>query len=137
MPILSNPRHERFAQELAKGKSASEAYVIAGYQKDDGNACRLTGNDKVQARIAELKERSAMRTELTVASITENLLRISEKAEQLGEASGLAVARAAQMDAAKLNGLIVERTENVNLNHDISGELPTDEEWEQEHATKQ
>ena len=27
MPVLPNPRHERFAQELAKGKSADAAYV--------------------------------------------------------------------------------------------------------------
>ena len=25
MPVLSNPKHERFAQELAKGESADEA----------------------------------------------------------------------------------------------------------------
>jgi len=30
MPALGNPRHERFAQELAKGKTADEAYEIAG-----------------------------------------------------------------------------------------------------------
>lgn len=137
MPILSNPRHERFAQELAKGKSADEAYQEAGYKPDRGNASRLTAKDSIRTRVNEIQNRGAIRAELTVASITENLMRIAEKAEQLGEASGLAVARAAQMDAAKLNGLIVERSENVNINHDISGELPTDEEWEQEHATRQ
>jgi hypothetical protein len=31
MGILTNPRHELFVQELAKGKSASEAYATAGY----------------------------------------------------------------------------------------------------------
>jgi phage terminase small subunit len=30
MPVLSNPKHERFAQELAKGKTADEAYQLAG-----------------------------------------------------------------------------------------------------------
>lgn len=30
MPALDNPRHERFAQELAKGKTADEAYQTAG-----------------------------------------------------------------------------------------------------------
>lgn len=30
MTALSNPKHERFAQELAKGKTATEAYVVAG-----------------------------------------------------------------------------------------------------------
>ena len=32
MGILANPRHERFAQALAKGKTATEAYVEAGYE---------------------------------------------------------------------------------------------------------
>jgi phage terminase small subunit len=32
MPILENPRHEAFARELAKDKSAPEAYEIAGFR---------------------------------------------------------------------------------------------------------
>ncbi len=32
MPALSNPRHEMFARELAKGKTADEAYEAAGLQ---------------------------------------------------------------------------------------------------------
>ena len=31
MPTLQNPRHERFAQELATGQTADAAYVLAGY----------------------------------------------------------------------------------------------------------
>ena len=67
MAALKNARHERFAQELAKGKSASEAYRVAGYKPDDGNAIRLTGNDKVKARLAELSERIAEKAEWTAA----------------------------------------------------------------------
>ena len=44
---LKNPKHERFAQELAKGKSATEAYRLAGYKPDDGHASRLAGNGRV------------------------------------------------------------------------------------------
>jgi phage terminase small subunit len=32
MPILSNPRHEKFAQAFARGKSATEAHKEAGYK---------------------------------------------------------------------------------------------------------
>jgi hypothetical protein len=42
MPALSNPRHERFAQELATGKSATEALAASGYQSDRRNGTRLT-----------------------------------------------------------------------------------------------
>ena len=41
MPILENPRHEAFARELAKGKSATEAYEI------DSQESRLTKPLKV------------------------------------------------------------------------------------------
>jgi phage terminase small subunit len=32
MPILANPKHEAFAQGLARGSSATAAYVEAGYK---------------------------------------------------------------------------------------------------------
>jgi hypothetical protein len=38
MPVLSSPTDESFAQELAKGKTASEADVRAGYSANDGAA---------------------------------------------------------------------------------------------------
>lgn len=139
MPILANSKWELFAQELAKGKSAAEAYEIAGYKPNDGNCIRLKGNERVIARVSELMSRAAIRTEISIASVTESLLRIAGKAEDLGEASGLNVAKSAWMDAAKVNGLIVDRseTENVNTNYVVSGD-PVDnvEDWEAEHAPK-
>lgn len=134
MPVLSNQRHERFAQELAKGKSASEAYVSAGYEESRSAASRLSANVNVQSRVSELKERAAVRAEISVANITDDLRRIAQKAENLGEAPGFSVARAALMDAAKLNGLIVDRTENVNIHHDITDEPLSDAEWEEQHG---
>jgi hypothetical protein len=31
MPVLKNPRHERIAQLLASGKTATEAHQLAGF----------------------------------------------------------------------------------------------------------
>ncbi|WP_188079447.1 terminase small subunit [Xanthobacter oligotrophicus] len=63
MAPLHNGRHERFAQELAKGKSADEAYVEAGYSGSSKSmqeaASRLSRNVKVQARVAEIQQRGA------------------------------------------------------------------------------
>ena len=63
MPVLKNPRHERFAQNLAKGMSATEAYKEAGYKSighaAEANGARLMRNDKVKARIAELQGSTA------------------------------------------------------------------------------
>ncbi len=111
LPVLENARHERFAQALAKGETATAAYEQAGYEPNDGNATRLKGNDRIEARVAEILERAAMRAEITVAGISERLLMIADKGEKLSEASGLSVARASLMDVAKLNGLVVDKRE--------------------------
>ena len=111
MPALSNPKHERFAQALAKGETADAAYVSAGYEENRGNATRLKANESIEARVAEILERAAMRAEITVAGISERLLMIADKGEKLAEASGLSVARASLMDVAKLNGLVVDKRE--------------------------
>lgn len=112
MPALSNAKHERFAQELARGRTQAEAYAAAGYKPDDGNAARLTGNDRIAARVAEIQERSAVRTEITVASITQRLLAIADLGELKPENPAmLAVARASLMDAAKLNGLAPDKVQ--------------------------
>lgn len=113
MPALDNPKHERFAQELAKGKTADEAYAEAGYKADRGNASRLTAKDNVRTRVAEIQERAAIRVEINVADITKRLLAIATKAEGKDEAPMLNVARASLMDAAKLNGLVVEKQEHT------------------------
>lgn len=109
MSVLRNQRHELFAQGLAKGRPASVAYVEAGYAENDSNAARLNRNEQVQARVTELKERAAARTEITIADITTRLMGIANKAEEGGDAPMLSVARASLVDVAKLNGLMIER----------------------------
>lgn len=108
MPALANPKHERFAQELAKGKSQADAYAEAGYKPSEPNASRLTRNDKVAARVAELQERGAIRAEVTVATIIAELEEAREVAKQ-GLQPGPMVA--ASMGKAKVAGLLIERTE--------------------------
>lgn len=110
---LANTRHERFAQELAKGLSQTEAYEAAGYKKSRSAAARLADDVNICARVATIQGRAAVRAEITVATITDRLLAIATKAEGKDEASMLQVARASLMDAAKLNGLVVEKTDNA------------------------
>lgn len=55
MPPLTNPRHEAFAQaRFLEGLTADEAYTKAGYKRNDANAARLNGNERIQARGTEL-----------------------------------------------------------------------------------
>ena len=41
---LDNPKHEAFAQEVAKGKTLCKAYVLAGYADDRGKRLEATSN---------------------------------------------------------------------------------------------
>jgi|GEM_PF-920131 phage terminase small subunit len=54
MATLTNPKHERFAQELANGVSASQAYEKAGFRPNRPNASRLRHSEHIKQRVAEL-----------------------------------------------------------------------------------
>lgn len=116
MPALSNAKHERFVQELAQGRSQTEAYENAGYKPSRSAAARLAADVNICARLAEIQNKVAERTEITIASITDRLLAIATKAEKSTEAPMLQAARASLMDAAKLNGLVVEKSDQQH-NH--------------------
>ena len=137
MPVLNNPKHERFAQEVAKGKTADEAYRLAGYRPQRSNASRMIANDSIRTRVSEIQSRAAEKAEITVAAITEGLLRIAEKAEHLSDAPGLSVSRAALMDAAKLNGLIVDKSQSTITLKDISDDPMTDNDWSDKYSDEQ
>lgn len=76
MPVLKNQRHERFAQLIAKGSTASAAYVAAGYRANDGNAAALKGNQRVKERVAELHGKAAERAAVTKAAVMAELAKI-------------------------------------------------------------
>ncbi|ABS68660.1 hypothetical protein Xaut_3431 [Xanthobacter versatilis] len=140
MSPLRNGRRERFAQLVAEGRTAAEAYTEAGFRENRQNAHRLASDPDVRARIAEMQERGAMRAEITLADVTEHLKRIAAAAEEEGGAPGLSVARAAWMDVAKLNGLVVDKSESesesVNVTHTITDKPMSDEEWVAEYGAE-
>lgn len=107
---LKNARHERFAQELAKGSAADAAYITAGFKPNRGNAIRLKANESVAARVAELKERAAAKVEVTVADIVAQLDEDRAFAKQNKHSSA---AIAASLGKAKLLGLMPERHEHT------------------------
>jgi hypothetical protein len=108
MAVLPNAKHERFAQELAKGASQREAYVTAGYKPDDGAASRLSSNVKVQGRVTDLLQRAATRAETTAADIARQLDEDRIFARENGAASA---AVAATMGKAKVLGLIIDKSD--------------------------
>lgn len=111
MPILPNARQEKFCQALAEGKTAGEAYLVAGYKPNRANASVLKSKQDISARVAELLGGGADRAQVTVKSIIENLKRIAKKAEDLGDARGLQAARASWEGIARISGLVIERHE--------------------------
>jgi phage terminase small subunit len=87
MPALLNARHERFAQEIAKGVGAAEAYVTAGFKPNAGNARTLRNNQAVRKRVqaileerehihAKAVERAIERTGITVGRVLGELAKI-------------------------------------------------------------
>lgn len=80
---LSNPKHELFAQGLAKGLTSDEAYVEAGYKPNRGNAARLKANENILRRTAELTGQAAEKAVLDRAWILNMLQKNAVKC--LGE----------------------------------------------------
>lgn len=91
MPVLDNSRHERFAQELANGKTVDESYVLAGFKANRGNATRLKANESVMKRVAELKASAAERAEITREMVLRELGHIgfSDIRQLFGEGGAL------------------------------------------------
>ena len=108
MAILTNPRHELFAQELAKGKSATEAHTLAGYKPCRQNAARLMTNDDIRARLAELQAVAAKKSEVTVQSLLDELEHARARADGLDQ---LSAAVKAISEKAKISGLLVRKIE--------------------------
>ena len=76
MPVLKNARHEAFAQALAKGKSADEAYAQAGYKPHRGNASTLRAKQNIVDRVAELQQKGADKASISVARVLQEMSRL-------------------------------------------------------------
>lgn len=128
MPALTNARHELFAQELAKGLSASDACRAVGI--DPRNSTRMMKNDEIAARLAELQERAVTSVLLSREWVLEQLVDNAKQAKQAGD---FGPSNQALNLLGKELGMFVEKTENVNLNHDVSERPATEEEWAAAH----
>lgn len=108
------PKQDAFAQRFLELGNASEAYRQAYDAENMSNeaiwveASRLLDNPKVALRVKELKALHMHRHNITVDSITEELIEDREFARQQGQASA---AISATVHKAKLHGLMVEKQE--------------------------
>lgn len=79
MPVLDDPRKEKFCQEIASGTSQARAYVLAGYGgpnpkplQSASNASKMAGKEPCFSRIKELKQSLTVYKEKT-KELTEKL----------------------------------------------------------------
>ena len=119
MPTLKNPRHERFAQLLASGKTATDAYEQAGYKRSDSNGPNLARTDEISGRVAEINGETLERERKIQAIATERCAvtrqSLIEKAQEICaraiEAGQLSAATAAVKEIGVLSGIRIERSE--------------------------
>jgi hypothetical protein len=123
MPALKNPRHEAFAQALARSMSASAAYVEAGYKANRHNAAALAREQHIRTRVAELQEEQlAIHKQATAEAVAnakvtiESLIAEAEaaRAKAMSEKGGAAAAVSALTAKAKLAGMWREKVDQHN-----------------------
>ncbi len=135
MPVLENPKHERFAQALAAGKTAVDAYEAAGYRRNRGHAATLRKNPKLLKRVDEILEtrgqiqgRGALaaieRVRLTKTAVMDMLMADRELARKNGQSS--AAIRATELIGIEL-GMFVTRTDNKHSGEKRVSQLPPEE----------
>jgi len=74
---LKNQRHEKFAQAVAEGKTNVQAYVIAGYKENIGNASTLACRPEIKERVNQIKVEAAAAAQVTVRRVVTELARVA------------------------------------------------------------
>lgn len=116
MPALKNAKHEKFAQALAGGKSATEAYAEAGYKGDRTAASRLSTNVNVCQRVDEIRRKAAEKAEWSAA---ERLLALKEIFEAARK-EDRRVAVSAIAEANKMQGSYAPSKLDANVTGDMN-----------------
>lgn len=138
MPALENPRHELFAQEVAKGKSQDEAYKLAGYNVSDRSAraaaSRLLTDVNITNRVIEIQKQAAVKSGVTLQWLLDQAQGIIEDARA---AADFSAASQTLERAAKIAGLWVDRSQAEQTVRDVSNEPMSEDEWQRRHAPQQ
>jgi hypothetical protein len=136
---LKTVSHERFVQEyVVNGKNRRNAYLVAFPNCKRSSAAAashlLLKRAYVQRRIAELQNKGARRTEITL----ERLITEADEIQCAAlAAKRYAAAIAALIAKAKLAGFWIERIQGDNFNvHYVMGDAPpSEEDWQRQHVT--
>jgi hypothetical protein len=108
MSPLPNPRHERMVQFLAQGKTAAEAYELAGYKPNGSNACNMARKQHIRRRLTEINNKVAARTVVTAETLIDEAEEVRVRAMEINQ---LSAANTAIKGKGILTGKWVERAE--------------------------
>ena len=119
MPALKNQRHELFAQALASGKNATDAYELAGYRRSHSNGPALARTEEISARVAQINAEAFEQQRVTTAAAAErsvvtrqSLIEMAKEVYvQARESGQTAAAVAALKEIGVLSGIRIERSE--------------------------
>ncbi len=120
MAKLDNPRWEAFACGRANGLSADAAYENAGYNQHTGNASRLSVNESVLRRVAEIQAMKSNAALLNRADVLRELAENVKLAKGLEQMS--ASNQALNLIGKELGMFVDRRLLNVRYLDDMSEE---------------
>ncbi|MEL7224467.1 MAG: terminase small subunit [Cyanobacteria bacterium J06576_12] len=114
-------QQEKFCRNIVEGMSQTDAYEAAGYKGDrkslQDNASRLIGNDRIIARIEQLRKDATEDTEVTLQWLIEQAVGVLSEAREDGSH---AASIAAIKELGVLTGERVEKRQNENTNRDAA-----------------
>jgi hypothetical protein len=122
MPVLTNTRHELFCQAIARGISATQSYIDAGYSKNGAaqSALTLLRNPQITSRIEELKLIFTSKSTVREIGIRDN--RIAWLDERSRLLRRVIAERAADPEFAKVaggkTGLLVKTYKQIGAGKD-------------------
>jgi len=112
MPVLANPRHEKFAQLMAEGKTATEAYDAAGYRHSRFNASKLANNPAVKERVIQITTKITSQAAFSQQITKEKLIEWHNEIREEGKKnSQLSPAETAIKEISILTGHRIEKSE--------------------------
>lgn len=125
MGFLRNPKHEAFAQALAKGSPLLAAYVLVGYRPNAPSATRLAKRVKIVNRVNEIlvrKDNTMLREEVQAANsaavnkgwVMQRMVREAETGEYASERI-----RALELLGKEL-GMFINRSVSVDISADFA-----------------
>lgn len=113
MAALKNPKHEAFAQELAKDLAPRAAYAAVGYASG-WRAGPLAESEEVKERVAEILDHKAWGGSRDLGGLIDELRDAFRAAVSLGSAAGMVAARGLATEAARLKQML-PREEETNF----------------------